>query len=328
LVGALDPKGPYVVLALAGEHGSAKSTTSRVFKALIDPNSDPIRKEPREVRDLRAAAGGNWVIGFDNLSYLRAWLSDTMCRLSTGCGFSERQLFTNEEENVFCATRPMVFNAIEEVAERPDLLDRCMLIECPKLVGKTRLRESKFWPGFQEAQPRILGALLNAASIGLRNLPTLEVDDLPRMADFAFWAACCAEGLGTTPQKLLNAYTRNINRANSTALSVSVLTEPVKAVLKKHKGYWRGTPTRLLTLLSSNAHERVVSSKEWPELPQVLTGRLKRLAPNLRRIGIYYKNKQEREGNNVVRMITLKYKPMKKSDNSDNTEATSMSPEC
>jgi len=43
LVAAFPPHGPYPILVLHGEQGSAKSTTSRVLRALLDPNTAPLR---------------------------------------------------------------------------------------------------------------------------------------------------------------------------------------------------------------------------------------------------------------------------------------------
>lgn len=103
LVGALQPEGPFPVLALHGEQGSAKSTTARILRSLVDPSSAPLRAEPREPRDLAIAASNGWVIALDNLSYVPDWLSDALCRLSTGGGFSTRALFTNDDEVLFDA---------------------------------------------------------------------------------------------------------------------------------------------------------------------------------------------------------------------------------
>jgi hypothetical protein len=72
LVAALRPRGPYPILVLHGEQGSAKSTTSRVLRALLDPNTAPLRGEPRELRDVMIAASNGWVISLDNLLISRS----------------------------------------------------------------------------------------------------------------------------------------------------------------------------------------------------------------------------------------------------------------
>jgi len=48
-----------------------------------------------------------------------------------------------------------------------------------------RQDEKAYWQRFEHAQPRILGALLDAVSLALRNLPQTTIKHLPRMADFA-----------------------------------------------------------------------------------------------------------------------------------------------
>jgi hypothetical protein len=84
LLSAFRPAGPYPVLILHGEQGTAKSTTARVLRALLDPNVAPLRTEPRDERDLMIAAINTWFIMYDNVSQLRPWLSDALCRLATG----------------------------------------------------------------------------------------------------------------------------------------------------------------------------------------------------------------------------------------------------
>ena len=77
---ALRSRGPYPVLVLSGEQGSAKSTFSAILRALLDPNTAPLRALPREDRDLFIAACNGHVLAFDNVSGLPAWISDTLCR--------------------------------------------------------------------------------------------------------------------------------------------------------------------------------------------------------------------------------------------------------
>lgn len=137
-IGALHPFGPYPILVLHGEQGSAKSTTTRVIRSLVDPNVAPLRSEPRDARDLMIAANNGWMIPFDNISRLEPWLSDCLCRLSTCGGFSTRTLYSDAEETIFKAQRPVILNGIEELAVRGDLLDRCIVLDLPKIEDTQR----------------------------------------------------------------------------------------------------------------------------------------------------------------------------------------------
>ncbi len=91
LLATLRPRGPYPVLALSGEQGSAKTVLSKLLKALIDPNVAPVRSLVREERDLMIAANHGHLLAFDNLSDLPVSLSDAFCRLATGASFARRQ---------------------------------------------------------------------------------------------------------------------------------------------------------------------------------------------------------------------------------------------
>ena len=76
LVAACRPQGPYPLLILQGEQGSAKSTTAKLLRRIIDPVTAPLRTPPREERDLLIAANNSWVVAYDNLSGIPPWLSD------------------------------------------------------------------------------------------------------------------------------------------------------------------------------------------------------------------------------------------------------------
>jgi hypothetical protein len=49
---------------------------------------------------------------------------------------------------------------------------------------------------------------------------------------------------------------------------------------------WEGTSTQLLDTLEAEAGERTIKAKSWPKAPNALSGRLRRLATVLRKIGI------------------------------------------
>ena len=182
---ALRDRGPYPVLDVTGEQGSAKSTFLEVLRRLIDPNTAPLRTPPNDERDLFIAAANGYVLAYDNLSTLPNWLSDSLCRLSTGGGFATRLLYTDDEERLFNAARPILLNGIVDVVARGDLADRCVALQLAPIPDTKRRREREFWDAFDHDHSSILGALLDGVVYGLRELPNVHLDHLPRMADFA-----------------------------------------------------------------------------------------------------------------------------------------------
>jgi hypothetical protein len=284
LVASLRPRGPFPILVLHGEQGSAKSTTSRVLRSLVDPNAASLRGEPRDPRDLMIAASNAWIISLDNLSRIQPWLSDALCRLATGGGFSTRELYTDAEEALFDAQRPVTLNGIEELATRGDLLDRALILYLPPLSEEKRQAESKLWSEFEKARPAILGSLLDVVSSALRNVPNVTLKKKPRMADFAVWMTAAAEQLGWPGDAFLNAYEQNRSSANALALEASSIAEAVQALAKERR--FEGTATELLKTLTSYADTSAVSQKAWPANAQVLSNKLRRIAPNLRSCGV------------------------------------------
>jgi hypothetical protein len=225
LTQALRPKGPYPVLILQGEQGSAKSTVERLLRALVDPSTVPLRATPRNERDLIIAATNSWCAAFDNISNLPPWLSDAYCRPSTGGGFSARELCTDSEEVLFDATRPVILNGITDVATRPDLLDRGLIVTLPPIPEEKRRPEAELWRDFEKARPRILGALFDAVSGALGAVESVRLEGMPRMADFAVWATAAEESLGWEPGAFMDAYTGNRKEATESVLEA----DPVAA---------------------------------------------------------------------------------------------------
>jgi hypothetical protein len=284
LVGAFRPTGPYPVLALFAEQGAGKSTGGRFLRNLFDPNAAPLRSEPKHVRDLMIAANNSWCLAYDNLSYIPPWLSDAICRLATGGGYGTRELYSDQDEIIFDGQRPVILTSIEEVANRSDLLDRCLIVMLKAIAATDRATESGLNAQFQRDRPLILGALLNAVSVALRRLPTIKLAGLPRMADFAIWATAAETGFGWSPGTFMNAYQTNQDMANEIAIEHSVLAAPLLSLLK-HQGSWQGPARDLLTKLEERVDDQVKHAKGWPRNPRALSGHLTRIAPNLRKMG-------------------------------------------
>jgi hypothetical protein len=285
LVQALRPVGPHPLLCLHGEQGSAKSTTARVLRALVDPSAAALRAEPRDERDLIIAASNAWLVALDNLSHLQPWLSDALCRLATGGGFATRELYSDCDEVIFDARRPALLTGIEDLAARPDLMDRAVILHLPPIDDEARAAEEEFWRRFEAARPRLLGALLGAVSGALRELPRVRLTRLPRMADFARWATAAGVALGWPESHFLDAYEANRDDAASATLDASTIFPALQKFVAGLDGPWEGTCQQLLAGLNEHAGERK-RAKSWPSTPRKLSGMLRRLAPSLRAGGI------------------------------------------
>ena len=250
-----------------------------------------------------AAARNSWVVCFDNLSQLPEELADAACRLATGGGFGGRELYSDHDEAIFDATRPMVLNAIPDLgAARPDFLDRALIVEFLDLRPEMRRDEAQFWREFEQARPRILGALLDATSAGLRNLPNVRPDQLPRMADFAIWVNACEESLGMKSGEALATYQSNRAEAHHLALESSLLYEPVAKLARKG---FSGTVAELHARLNCMMSDGTRRSVRWPKAPNALSNALRRMASNLRAAGIEIQfSRADIRGRRVVSLVS------------------------
>ncbi len=283
LVGGLHPEGPYIVLLLVGEQGSAKSTTAKIFRALIDPNKVPLRLTPRDETDVMIAARNAWCVMFDNVSSLSDRVSDALCVIATGGGLGKRQLYTDAEESLISVTRPILLNGIGDVAHRGDLLDRAVILEQPPL--KSFRDEREFYADFERVRPRLLGAMLNAVSVALRERPRIKLADRTlRMADFAHWVVAAESALPWDKGDFEKAYATNRKESIDIALDTPVVHALHRLLDKNPK--IECTATDLLEELIGRSEERTVRSKAWPTNPRTLGNELRRVAPALRRTDV------------------------------------------
>jgi hypothetical protein len=288
LVAACRPQGPYPLLILQGEQGSAKSTTAKLLRRIVDPATAPLRTPPREERDLLIAANNSWVVAYDNLSGIPQWLSDALCRLATGGGFSTRELYTDTEEVILDLTRPVILNGIDHLAERPDLADRAIILNLPHIEETARRDEAELYKAYERERPYILGAFFSAVSAALARLPDVRLPRKPRMADFALWAAAAEPTLGFQSGAFMDAYSGNRAEAVHETLDSDPVSASIVALMndEQSEGQWTGTAGDLLKHLERTADDGVKKSLAWPKTPRGLAGRLRRLNTFLRESGI------------------------------------------
>lgn len=273
LVAALIPDIPHPILALFGEQGTAKSTAARLLVGLVDPSPAPLRTPPRELRSWAASAYASWVVALDNISVIPPWFSDTLCKAVTGDGVVERALHTDDDLNILTFRRVVALTSIDAGALAGDLAERLLPVELDPIPPSDRRSDAQIAAAYDLARPAIVGALLDLLAEVLDELPRVQLDELPRMADFARVLAALDTIKGWD--------TRTHYAAGAAETALAVLEyDPVAVALRElvgTAGEWRGTPAQLLERITPDH-----PPKTWPRSPRALAGVLKRLAPALR----------------------------------------------
>jgi hypothetical protein len=300
LVQAMLPQGPYPVLLLLGEQGSAKSTAARLLASLVDPHVAPLLTFPADERDLLVATASRRVLIYDNISRLRDHEADALCRLATGGGLLVRRLFTDGEPFIITAQTPVVLTSINTPTSRGDFLDRVLCVTLAPIPDERRRTEADLLRDFEVVRPRMLGGLLDVVTATLRNLPAVRLPALPRLADFAAVAIAAAPALGVAPNEMLATLGAMREEAVAVTLDGSPVAEVVFSVLDEASdGTWSGTARDLL----DRAPEELRRSRGFPDRPESVARALRRLAPALRVCGV--EMAFARNTHRGVRTITL-----------------------
>ena len=216
-----------------------------------------------------------------------------------------RKLYTDQDEVLFDAARPVVLNGIEDIVTQPDLADRAIFLTLEPIPEERRRPEKALWAAFEEARPQILGALLDAVSHGLRRLPDTRLDSLPRMADFALWVTACETALWSAGT-FRAAYAGNRDEAVDSMIESDSVAMAVRALMEK-RAEWAGTASDLLGALGEKVGAKVAQAKTWPANPCSLSWRLRRAATFLRKVGIDIKTGERdttRTRNRIIRITS------------------------
>jgi len=282
------PHIPRPIFVLYGDQGTAKTTTSTLIKELVDPSMLKNLKTSNSYGEFIQQASHHYLLCLDNLTSLPTWMSDVLCRLVTGEGFSKRELYTNDDDVIYSFKRCITLNGINLVPNKPDLLDRCLIFELEPIAKADRIEEAIFWDSFNEMKPKVLGAIFSTLSKAMKIYPQIYLDSKPRMADFAKWGAAVAEAMGYSSKKFIDAYNENISIQNTEALEANPIAKVIINFMEC-QSEWTGSPTVLLHELNNVAESLMIDTgdKRYPSDPRWLWRRIKEVKPNLETVGVH-----------------------------------------
>jgi len=276
----------HVMLDLFGEKGSAKSTLFLQIKNLVDPCRPSLLTLHNDRKEFIQQLTHYWLCYYDNIRHIPGWLSDEACRAITGVGNTKRELFTDDDDIVRQYKRCLGFNGINICLTQEDALDRSILIDLERITPDKRRTEAEVLARFEELKPMLLGFIFDTIVKALQIKPSINLTELPRMADFAVWGEAIARAMGYKENAFLAAYFDNIGRQNIEAIEAHPLGSAIaKLVHCWQPGHdsWEGSPQELLEQLEIIAPSLKIDTKSrnWPRTPNTLSRRLNQIKSNL-----------------------------------------------
>ncbi|MBL8768748.1 MAG: DUF3854 domain-containing protein [Planctomycetes bacterium] len=249
VVNAAHPTVPLPILCLHGGKGTTKSTAAELIRALLDPSIARHLEMADRLAELAQQLDHHAVPVFDNVSSLPQSIGDLLCKAATGGTFSKRQLFTDDDDCFFNLKCSPILTSIVLPTRQTDLLDRIIDFEFTEVPPRERRERAALMEEFEALKPRIFGGILDLLVGALAIHPTLPEFDLPRMADFARWAAAVNVAAGGTERELLENLQRNVAVREGHVLDCEPLLHAIIGLVDDSGGHWRGTATQLLETL-------------------------------------------------------------------------------
>jgi hypothetical protein len=279
LVAAIFPDLPHPVLFISGEQGVAKSWATKLIIRTIDGSETDVQSAPRNEDDWSVVASSSWTIALDNVTKIDPWLSDCICRASTGAQWRKRTLFTDSDVSILRIKRQVIMNGIDTPIDRGDLAERVIRLDLEPI--KDHLEDDEIERKFAEAHPRILAALFDLAAQVLAVLPNIAIERPPRMASFAKVVAAVDRVCGTEG---LARYRVMVRAQVAAAAEGDPFAQALDRFLASRNppDEWQGGATELLGELLSFEPDR---KDQLPKNGQLVGTALSRAATPLRAKG-------------------------------------------
>lgn len=260
LISRFIAEGSQPLIYYFGDRGSAKSTSMKIDKIIVDPSEIDIKALPKNISDVVAAVSNQYMVCFDNVSRISEELSDIFCIVATHGYYSKKKLYSNNEEYAIKLNARVSFSGITNLSSKPDLIDRMVCLKLNRIDSSKRRTEEEILKEFQTDLPYILDRIFRILSKAIPIYRELKLERLPRMADFAKWGYAIAEAMGYGGERFLKIYEKNQNELLENMISEDVLITVLIEAMKKHN-YFKGTVTELLVSLTNMAEKMEIDTR-------------------------------------------------------------------
>lgn len=273
-------RSPDIIMMFTGPEGCGKSTASEIAKRTIDPEF-PMKLNLTTEADLYLQATSSLLLVCDNISGISGKMSDSLCRLATGTGQKKRQLYSDYDSSSKEVKNPLVLNGIDDMSSRTDLLSRSILLELTPFIETKS--SNKLYADFEEDHPSILKGILEMIASALIEMPNIEMENPPRMFDYAQFGVASEKYLKLESGSFLKAYKFNIaycmEKIGTSSELISTIVNQLQYI---EDGILFKSASDLLSMLNENSK----NSKLLPQSPIGLGKSLRRLESVFKKLGI------------------------------------------
>ncbi|HJT82889.1 MAG TPA: bifunctional DNA primase/polymerase [Nitrososphaeraceae archaeon] len=301
------------ILMLHGEQGSAKTTLQELIKMLVDPCIVKTFTFPQGINELVQQQSHNYVVYYENLSSIKDWISDDLCRAVTGSGFSKRQLYTDDDDIIYFFQRCIGFNGINLAATKADLLDRGIIIQLERIPKERRRKLEDIWKEFEILRPQLLAYIFDiiVKVLQVKQKGGIKISNgLNRMADWEGYAEIISRCMGYREGEFLRVYQDNINIQIDESIQASPLSMAIVELMDNSKenedNELIGTATEFSIQLNEIAEIKlkidIKKISSWPKSPNQLSRRLNEIKTNLREKGIIIENYRDKKGHRKIKI--------------------------
>ena len=270
-----------IILLPYGPPGSAKSTFQKKIQMLIDPNQLDLLSINNDKNEFIQQVSHNYLCFYDNISHVPRWLPDEACRVATGGATSKRKLYTDDEDIPYKYKRPQCFAGINVIFTQEDVLDRSIKIELDRIDRKKTIPDDKIEQELNQQIPQLLGYIFDILAKALGIKDSINLSELPRMADFAEWGEAIARALGYKPLAFIDAYFENIDQRNLEFVESDPFAEALSKFIDYEKRSWISSPKIFANYLREFADNNNIDSNKFPKAPQTISYRLNKIKPIL-----------------------------------------------
>lgn len=297
------PEIEHPIMCVAGDTGSAKTMLFECAKRILDPSAHQTIRMADKPNELVQQLYHSYFCCFDNVTFLKQWQSDILCRAVTGAGQSKRELFSDDEDVIYQYMRCVNLNGINVTVKKSDLMNRTVLFKLKRIADIELRKRTELLTEFDEVKADILGAILSILSEALKHEKEVKLVSYKRLTDFHHWGCAIANALNFGANTFNKIYERKYEIQDEEVLDTSLTATALIGYIKEHFDeakygseeedgsqtvIFEFTPTELYKKVTEFARGSGISTSKgyWAGDASHFIQRINEVKTNLERVGI------------------------------------------